>query len=214
MRRLSALLALIAGLSIAATPALAGTVTNSRGSNVVAQVVWGTGDENGGGHFGGIYGDIESWGAVVGLWEQDAQVVTCDNGTPGDPTDDFMGYVGMLRHGDGEGAVTVAANLQSARVTGVLTITTMNVDYCAGIYDDVILVEEDVPVLLELVATSKPMPSVDVYHERLASVYNFHQNTHMRSRYATGTAKLDGQDYAFDSGLISRNHWTDHYNQH
>ena len=69
-------------------------------------------------------------------------------------------------------------------------------------------------MLLELVATSKPMPSVDVYHERLASVYNLHQNTHMTSRYATGMAKLGGQDYAFDSGLISSNHWTDHYNEH
>jgi hypothetical protein len=214
MRRLSALLAIIAGLSIATTPALAGTVTNSRGSNVTAQVVWGTGDEDGGGRFGGIYGDIESWGTVVGLWEQDAQVVPCDNGTPDDPDDDFMGYAGTFRNGDGEGTVTISANLQSARVTGVLTITTMSVDYCAGNYGDVILVEESVPVLLELAAISKPMPSVSVYHERLASVYNSHQNVHGLSRYATGTAKLGGQDYAFDSGLISHNHWTDHSNEH
>jgi hypothetical protein len=214
MRRLSALLAIVAGLSIAATPALAGSVSNSSGSNETAQVVWGTGDENGGGHYGGIYGDIESRGTYVGLWEQDAQVVPCDNGTPDNPDDDFMGYVGMLRNGDGEGEVTIAANLRTARVTGVLTITTVNVDYCAGIYDDVILVEENVPVLLELVATSKPMPSVDVYHERLASVYNYHQNNHMMSRYAAGTALLGGAPYQFDSGLISHNHWTDHYKEH
>lgn len=213
MRRLLALLAIIAGLSIVATPALAGTVTNSSGSNMTAQVVWGTGDENGGGRYGGIYGDIESWGTTIGLWEQDAQVIACNNGTPDDPTDDFMGYVGTMRNGDGEGAVTVAANLKTARVAGVLTITTAEVDYCAGTYL-VTSVEENVPVLLELVATSGPMPSVDVNHERLASVYNFHQNIHMMSRYATGTAMLGGAPYHFDSGLISHNYWTDHYNEH
>jgi hypothetical protein len=214
MRRLMVLLAILAGVSIVADPALAGTVTNSTGSNMTAQVVWGTGDESGGGHYGGIYGDIESWGTIVGLWEQDAQVVTCDNGTPADPDDDFMGYVGTLRFGEGGGDVSVAANLGTARVTGVLTITTVNVDYCAGIFDDVILVEADVPVLLELVATSRPMPSVNVYHERVASVYNYHQNSHMMSRYATGTALLGGAPFAFDSALISHNHWTDHSNGH
>ena len=214
MRRLLVLLAIVASLSIAAAPALAGTVMNSRGSNVTAQVVWGTGDESGGGRYGGIYGDIESWGTTVGLWEQDAEVIPCNNGTPDDPTDDFMGYVGTMRNGDGEGAVTVAANLKTARVASVLTITTVNVDYCAGNYGEVILVETDVPVLLELVAISGPMPSVDVNHERLASVYNSHQNIHMMSRYATGTAMLGDAPYHFDSGLVSRNHWTDHYNEH
>jgi len=45
-------------------------------------------------------------------------------------------------------------------------------------------------------------------------VYNSHQNMHMMSRYATGTAMLGGAPYHFDSGLVSRNHWTDHYNEH
>lgn len=213
MRRLLALLAIIAGLSIAATPALAGTVLNSSGSNITAQVVWGTGDENGGGRYGGIYGDIESWGTMVGLWEEDTQVTTCDNGTPDDLTDDFTGYVGTMRNGDGPGEVSIAASLRTARVTGVLTITTAEVDDCAGTYV-VVSVEENVPVLLELVATSGPMPAVDTSHERLASVYNAHQNLHTIARYATGTAMLDGEPYHFDSGLISRNHWTDHYNEH
>jgi len=204
--------ALALAWTIGATPALARQVTNSSGSNMTAQVVWGTGDENGGGHFGGIYGDIETSGTSVGLWEQDAQVVSCDNGTPGDLTDDFLGYVGTFRDGSGDGSVTIAPNLQTARLTGVLTLTTVNVDYCAGNYGEVISVETDVPVLLELVATSGPMPSFDTYHERLASVYNMHQNIHMMSRYATGTALLGGSPYEFDSGLISRNHWTDHSN--
>ncbi len=200
--------------TFAATPTLAGTVTNSSGSNMTAQVVWGTGDENGGGRYGGIYGDIENSGTIIGLWEQDAQVVPCTNGTPDDPTDDFTGYVGTMRNGHGEGAVAVAANLRDARVTGTLTITTVKVDYCAGNYGEVTLLETDVPVLLELVAISGPMPSVDVNHDRLASVYNFHQNIHMMSRYATGTAMLGGAQYRFDSGLISHNHWTDHHNEH
>ncbi len=215
MRRPLVLLAVIAGLCIAATPALAGSVSNSSGSNMTAQVVWGTGDENGGGHYGGIYGDIESWGTVVGLHEQDAQVVTCDNGTPGDPSDDYMGYVGTFRDGqdEGDGAATVAANLGGAQVTGHLTITTAEVNDCLGTYD-VISTETGVAVLLDLLAISQPTPSVDVNSERLASVYNMHQNIHTMSRYATGTAMLGGAPYHFDSGLISHNHWTDHYNQH
>ena len=197
--------------SAAATPGLARSVTNSSGSNMTAQVAWGTGDETGAGHYGGIYGDMESGGTIVGLFEQDAIVVTCDNGTPGDLTDDFMGYVGTFRDGQGAGSVTIASNLQSASVTGLLALTTVQVNYCTGQFD-VISTETDVPVVLELVAISQPMPSVDTYHELLASVYNMHQNIHVMSRYATGTAMLGGEPYAFDSGLISHNHWTDHQN--
>jgi len=197
-----------------AAPGMAGSVSNNSGSNMTAQVVWGIGDENGGGHFGGIYGDIESSGTMIGLWEQDAQVVPCDNGTPGDPSDDFMGYIGTMTNGDGTGSVTISPNLQAARVTGVLTITTMEVDYCAGNYGVVVATREEVPVSLELRSTGNPMPWVDVFSDRLAHIYNMHQNIHGMSRYAAGTAMLGGQPYPFDSGLISNNHWTDHYNSH
>jgi hypothetical protein len=197
-----------------AAPGMAGSVSNSSGSNMTAQVVWGTGDENGGGHFGGIYGGVESSGTYVGLWEQDAQVVPCDNGTPGDTSDDFMGYVGIMTNGDGTGSVTISPNLQTARVTGVLTITTMGVDYCAGNYGVVIATREDVPVSLDLRSTSNPMPWVDVSSDRLAHIYNMHQNVHGMSRDAAGTAMLGGEPYAFDSGLISHNHWTGHDNSH
>jgi hypothetical protein len=68
---------------------MAPSVFNGRGANAVAQVVWGTSDpDTGVDHFGGVYGDIEAPGTYVGLWEKDDRVVTCDAGTPADPSDD------------------------------------------------------------------------------------------------------------------------------
>lgn len=200
------------GSAVGADVSRAGTVGNSSGSNTVAQVVWSESydpatDE---GRFGGIYGDIEDWGTVVGLWESDSRLVECDNGTT-DPSDDFMGMATTWRSGDGPGTVTIAPNLKGAVVTGVLTITTATTDPCAGTYT-IVATETDVAMRLDLVATDQPAPWADRYHERLAAVYNSHQILRSMSRSATGTALLGGRSYAFDSGLISRNSWNSHEN--
>lgn len=203
---------LTAAWLVGATPSMARSVSNSTGSNTTAQVVWGTGDETGAGHYGGIYGDIESWGTVVGLWEIDAVAVMCDSGTPADPSDDWQGLAGTMRNGDGVGSVKVAPSLGSASVVGVLTLTTVAFDQCTDDWD-VLDTEEGVAVALDLAATSTPENWVDTYHDLLAGVYNAHGNMHSQSRYAFGTASLGGDPYAFDSGLISRNHWSDHWNE-
>ena len=214
-RRLGAL-AVVAMLSaawlIGATPGLAGTVSNTTGSNSTAQVAWGTSDDAGAGRYGGLFGDIESAGTMVGLWENDAIAVTCDGGTPADPSDDWQGLAGTMRNGWGDGMVTIAPNLARASVSGVLTIETTVYNMCAGDY--VTTVETDVPMALELVAVTKAESSVSRVHELLANQYNFHQNMHTQARYAAGTAFLGGAPYAFDSGLISHNHWTDHMKVH
>jgi hypothetical protein len=200
---------LTAAWLIGASPGLAGSVSNSTGSNTTAQVVWGSGDETGAGHYGGIYGDVESHGTIVGLWENDVVVLTCDNGTPADPSDDWQGFAGTMRNGFGEGTVSIAPNLGWASVSGLLRLETVIFNNCTNDYVTT-NVETDVPVTLELVATTTSDNSFTKMHELLASQYNIHQNVHMVSRYATGTALLGGEPYAFDSGLISRNHWTDH----
>src|SRR5450759_2169005 len=51
----------LVALSTSSVLAAGGTVFNGRGSNAVAQVVWGTSDPvTGAGHYGGVYGDVES----------------------------------------------------------------------------------------------------------------------------------------------------------
>jgi hypothetical protein len=204
---------LILAWMVGATPSMAGQVSNSTGSNTTAQVVWGTGDETGAGHYGGIYGDVESWGTVVGLWENDVVAVMCDNGTPADPSDDWQGTAGTMRFGDGAGSVTIARNLGLASVVGTMTISTIAYDACTD-YWELLNTEEGVEVALDLVATSIPENWVDTYHELLAGSYNSHGNMHSQSRYAVGTASLGGEPYVFDSGLISHNHWSDHWNEH
>ncbi len=180
---------------------------------MTAQVVWGTGDENGGGHFGGIFGDIEDTGTVVGLWEQDAQAVTCDSGTPADTSDDFPGYIGTFRNGYGGGTVTIARDLGTATGSGVITITTWYTNDCTGVWNE-LLVETDVAFTLDLQATSRATHDVSRSHDLLAGHYNAHANMHMTTRYASGSATLGGAPYAFDSGLISRNTWSEHYLEH
>lgn len=44
------------------------------------------------------------------------------------------------------------------------------------------------------------------------SEYNQHAAMRSHERMATGWAMLDGEPYAFDSALISRNSWSTHEN--
>lgn len=200
----------LVALSTSSVLAAGGTVFNGRGSNAVAQVVWGTSDPvTSAGHYGGVYGDVESFGTIVGLWEEDTHASMCDPGTPGDPSDDYLAMSGTRRTGDGAGTVAIAPDLKSAAVTGVLTITTFAFDECAGTWA-VVATETGVPVRLDLTATGQPSNDVSSFHDLLAGVYNSHQITNSISRAATGTAFLGGRPYAFDAGLISHNRWNYH----
>jgi hypothetical protein len=198
------------GARSSAPDSMGGSVFNGRGANAVAQVVWGRSDPIAGvDHFGGVFGDIEDSGTLVGLWEKDDHVVTCDAGTPGDPSDDFQATQGTGRTGDGEGTVAIASDLRSAVVTGVITITTYAFDGCAGTWD-VTATETGVPLRFELVATGQPSVDSSSSRELVPGVYNTHQLTIGVSRTATGTAALGGRPLAFDAGLISRNRWSYH----
>jgi hypothetical protein len=196
-------------LLLAVTPAasLAQSVSNSHGSNIVAQVVWSesydvTTDI---GRFGGIAGDIEDQGAIVSLWDVDNRAISCADGT--------QGIAATYRDGDGPGTVTIASNLGSAVVAGVLTITTATYDYCTNTYTKV-SEETGVTVRLELVATTKAAAEPWKYHDLVRGEYNAHGNVRSTSREATGTALLGGLPYHYDFGLISHNTWSDHYNSH
>jgi hypothetical protein len=208
-----ALVAVSATGVLAAGPA-SGTVFSGRGSNVIAQVVWGMSDPvTGEGRIGGLYGDIETFGTLVGLWEKDDHAITCDAGTPGDPSDDYSAMAGTGRSGDGPGTVSVAADLRSAVVTGVLTIESYAFDQCAGTWT-VTATETGVPMRLDLVATGRPSSDASSFHDLVPGVSNSIQVTSGISRSATGTASLGGLSLAFDAGLISRNRWTYHEISH
>ena len=157
------------------------------------------------GRFGGIAGDIEDQGTIVTLWDVDNHAITCADGTPG--------IAATWRDGFGPGTVTTAPNLGSAVVTGVLTITTVTYDDCTNIYTQV-SEETGVTVRLDLVATTRASTEPWKYHDLVRGEYNAHGNARSTSREATGTALLGGLPYHYDSGLISRNSWSDHYNSH
>lgn len=198
------------GARSSAPDSMRGSVFNGRGSNAVAQVVWGRSDPIAGvDDFGGVYGDIEDSGTLVGLWEQDDHAVTCDAGTPDDRSDDFQATRGTGRTGDGAGTVTIAPDLRSAVVTGVITITTYAFDGCAGTWD-VTATKRGVPLRFDLVATGQPSVDSSSSRELVPGVYNTHQLTNSVSRAATGTASLGGRSLAFDAGLISRTRWSYH----
>lgn len=185
---------------------------NGHDANAIAQVVWGTSDPvTGAGRTGGMYGDVESFGTIVGLWETDGHAAICDAGTPADPSDDFLAMSGTGRSGDGQGTVAIASDLRSALVTGVMTITSYAFDECAGTWT-VVATETGVPMRLDLVATGRPTTDSSSSHDLLPGVDNTHQITNGISRWATGTATLAGRPVAFDAGLLSRNRWSYHEN--
>ena len=213
MRRpfIGATIVAIVLIALMAGPASAGYVDNQRGSNLVAQVVWGSGDpETGAGTYGGIAASIDEYGSSVHLWEESAVEITCDSGTPGDPSDDYAARTGTMRTGQGPATVSIASNLRSASAEGVLSqIETWQFNDCTGEYVFVGS-EQDVSVSLSLVAVGRPEPWADQYHENIAGEFNMVQITRSMSRVADGTVMLGGDAHAFDAGLISRNGWNGH----
>jgi hypothetical protein len=214
MRRpfMGAVIAAITFSALVSGSALAGYVENHRGSNLVAQVVWGTGDpETGIGTFGGIAAVVEEYGTSIFLWEDIATPITCDAGTPEDPTDDYQALSHTFRTGEGPATVVIARNLGSAVAEGtLLEASTWQVDDCTG-EQTLIASEQDVPVSLSLVATGRPEPWADQFHDKLAGELNVVEITRSMSRAADGTVSLAGEPQAFDAGLISRNSWNGHF---
>lgn len=188
---------------VAAGPALARDMSISKSDGVVAQLVWGEGDPA---------SPTQSWGNLAAfgqgdstmIWFNDTQVqmLTCDAGTP-DPTDDYEGYRGTARVGDGVGTSTVARDLRSASASGVITIYTIAFDDCAGVWD-VVDVEEDVAVSFDIRASGRSEHWVDVYRERAPGEYDARQVSRMRGYHASGSAALGGVPLDFADALIAR----------
>ncbi len=203
-------LVLAAGFSFSATGAVvtrAGSVTNNHGSNAVAQVVWSESYDpiTDVGHYGGLYGDVEEWGTILGLWEVDDQAITCADGSAGKSS--------TWTNGDGPGQVTIAPDLSRAAVSGVLTITTSTYDSCTDTYQTVATIT-GVTMRLELVATTRLSKDLWKFHDLVPGEYNFKSTARTKSRDATGTALLGGEPYDYDAGLISSNSWREHTGSH
>ena len=208
-RRILALVAL-AALLVPAIPVAAADVSNDSGEALVAQAFWGVSDETGAGGWGLVAASIQDGQRRLFLYEQSAVAATCDNGTPGDLSDDRPGLQGTFRFADGPADVNLAANLKAGSASAILTIESGVIDACAGL--QFTAVEPGVAVSLELTTTGERDRWTDRFSERLPGEFNSLQVLRSFSYRATGTLVIGGEVSSLELGLISRNRWNSHFN--
>lgn len=206
-RRLERSLSIPLGLLIAITaagPALARDLSISKSDWIVAQLVWGEGDPT---------SSTQAWGnlaaypqgetSAISFNDTHAQLMTCDAGTP-DAEDDYEGYRGTARIGEGEAtSLSIAKDLRTAAAAGIMTIYTIAFDDCVGRWD-ILHVEDGVAVSFDLHATGRSEHWVDVYRERAPGEYQIREMSRMRGYHATGTAQIGGVPITFADALIAR----------
>lgn len=209
MRRKILALVALAALLVPAMPAKAADVSNDSGVALVAQASWGVSDDTGAGDWGFVVASVQDGQRRLFLYEQSAVAARCDNGTPDDSSDDYVGLQGTFRFADGPADVDIAANLKAGSANAILDIYTYLFVDCAPV---VTAVEEDVEVSLELATTGERERWTDRFYERLPGEFNFVQILRLVGHPATGTLAIGSEVSSLEFGLVSRNRWNGHFN--
>ena len=213
-RRQHFLVSAAAAIAIAASSGSAAVhaaeVSNSRGSSVAAQAVWGSGDpETGIGDWGGIGVIVQDGDAQLFLWEEETVLVSCGGDTT-DPADDYEGRSSTFRSGYGAATdVSIDRSLRRAVASGAMTVESGTYDACTQVWT-LTGVEPGVAVELDLVATGQPDVWSDRYVEHIPAEYRFQQQFRHFGYAADGTVTLGGDAVPFEHAMISRFSWNGH----
>ncbi|HET7676309.1 MAG TPA: hypothetical protein VFK38_00490 [Candidatus Limnocylindrales bacterium] len=215
MRRITSAL-LISALLVGtlAAPAAAGQTTyNSNGSAVIAQGSWDAYDESTGTF---SYGGATAWQeqgkpAFIEVFTSSAIEVICDNGTPGDPADDYPGAQGSGVYGYGSASLSVGRSYGSALASAVIDVDSFTFDDCTWSWTSDLL--EDVPVSLSLTGDGDLIMERSSGSFKIPSQINAHGSFRATYRSASGSATIDGTSYGIDYGAIGKVAWSEHFNE-
>ncbi len=207
MRRFAIIvMAGIMALAVAAPVSAGANVYNSSSSALTAQGSWYTEGAD-----GYTFGYVAAWkqgssSPFMELYTETGNWVDC---TPGDPTDDFYGFVGSFQFGYGDATLTIGRTYGSANATATFDVYGADVDQCADTW-----IETSTPgvqVSLALTATGPKVMQRGTWSFKIPSQFNSHSSYSSTYRMASGTATIDGASMSVDGG-IGKVTWRDHYN--
>lgn len=216
MRKLIVLSVLILIPTAWAGTAQAREVINTSGSQEEVSVSWFSETGDGGFVSGSATGIADRDGETfVFFFEDSYEPIVCDNGTPGDPTDDFSGYHYEFVNGSGPGTVEIDKKYRSGSATAVLDLFVDSFDDCFFFPENggggTII--EDVPVTISATATSALARSTNSSGFHIPGEIN--DRFRFDSRYRTGedgVVTWGDQERTADNTQIGKITWRSHTN--
>ncbi len=218
MRRVIFVVFVILALVAWAAPATAGFTSNSRGSEVIVEGGWYQGDWGDETIVSGFASARQAQGAQTGeifFSESIGERVVCDNGTPDDPDDDWIGYSWTETYGWGPATVTVGHSYTSGTAHGTVEAWTATWSECGG---SEVTPENGgspgpaVEVTLSLEGYGPLIRQRDSFSFHIPGQYNDHGSSRSVYRSATGSAMLDAKEIPVSWGQIGEYSWSYHSN--
>ncbi len=216
MRRTMFVMLVVFVLVAWAAPATAGFTSNGRGSEVIVEGGWYQGDWGDETIVSGFASARQAKGAQTGeiyFSESVGVRLVCDNGTPDDPDDDWMGYSWTTTDGWGPATVTVGKSFSSGMAQGTVEVWTYTWSDCG--WSEVAPENGGSPgatveVMLNLEGAGPRIRERSGYSFHIPGQYNEHSNSRSAYRSATGSATAGGHVIPTSWGQIGEYSWSTH----
>jgi hypothetical protein len=210
VRRTFVLLGVVAALvGLSALPAAATLVINDNGKAQVIDASWWSDTES-----GWTYGYASAWDygrdAYLDFFEESGSWVWCDAGTPGDPTDDYEGFVGTYTYGSGPATVHLARGYATGHADAVVDVWVDSYNDCTGEYG----YEEhpSVAVSIDLTATSPLVREKGSSSFHIPSEFNDNYRFSSAYRQGDGVVTVGEVGHAAYYGMLGQTTWHYHSN--
>jgi hypothetical protein len=202
MRRLLTISAALLVTMALALPSQAGPkprdkhVSNDQMTSYTLQASWSLWDEEAGMQRDGSMNVYEmEAGTFAEYWDSFWHADLCDEGDPTTPEDDVWGDYGY-EMGTGEwqaASLEILGRYEEGYASAVVTLYGSEWNSCEEYYNDQVTWEVEVD--LHLLGTTPVLREKDSYSVTIPSLYNEHQTSTFRGRYAEGTLTIDwGED--------------------
>ena len=202
MRRLVVLLVVAAFAVAGAVNVLAATVTNVTVNATIAQAIWDDIDEDGNGEQIAISAEKSSTGVAINVDGFKGSFEVCDDGgTPDDPDDDFLGFVGTETSGTGAGKLTIARQYRAATASGTIKVEVTTFDECTGDFGTT--TTKSIKVALDLTAISPLIRESTRSTIAIPKQFRLHQLVKATSRVSVGTMTYGSRKLDVD-GVIGQ----------
>lgn len=206
----------LALVALAAPAATAKTVIYERNSEVVVEAGWYSGEWGDPVIVSGYAGARHRKGGAVGemyFYQGTGTAVTCDAGTPEDPSDDFLGYEWVNIDGWGPATVTVSKTYASGNAVATVDGWSYQSSDCDWYYPEngggdgaMVTVE----VAIDLTGDGPLVRSKGSNSFHIPGEYKEHSKNSSTYRNAVGTVTVDATPYEMSGGQIGQYSWSMH----
>lgn len=210
MRKVLVVLLAMAMIIAVASPALAKYVSNSKTTSVVVEGNWWSGnwgDETISSGYVGAYQTVGAREGWINFYESVGTRVTCDNGTPDDSEDDWLGYNWTDTNGWGSATVSVSKSYSSGQAAGTVETYSYSYSDCDPMYFEPENGNGDLgsmDVSLDMVGTSPLIKETNGYSFHIPGQYNDRSKYQSTYRQAEGLVTVDGFENQADGGRIGK----------